>query len=501
MNLTNAEMLSGKRFAPAHLGHVLLLGLGVSGKASLAYLLAQAQGRVLSISIFGGMKPCDLSNIEGINAKCVTVDFGQGAIDNLLAHAGIAKFDVCIASPGISEFNAEYLSAKQSSQEIISEVEFAWRESSKSSKWVAITGTNGKTTTTALCAHVLQNAGINAQAVGNIGDACISAVGACKCNVFVAEVSSYQLTSTKLFAPNVAVLLNITPDHIHWHKTLENYYAAKMKLLANFDKTPGCVCVFDAACEKTCSLVKEYRKNNPHVASEFFVPVTNNSSCNESCENECYIDDAGTLCVSYTGKTHKLCNREELLIHGSHNAQNALFAAAASIALGASSTDISSALKTFAPLEHRLEPCGSVRGVQCFNDSKATNVDATLKALDALSAKKPIVLLGGQDKGTNLDALVKAAHKSTSCVVCFGRAGKRFTDAFESASALAPASFCVLSATNFEEAFDTALKAAEDGDTILLSPSCASFDEFSSFEARGRAFKALVSARAASLGE
>ena len=157
-------------------------------------------------------------------------------------------------------------------------------------------------------------------------------------------------------------------------------------------------------------------------------------------------------------------------------------------------------LRTFAPLEHRIEPCGSVAGVRCYNDSKATNVDATLKALAAFPETRPVVLLGGDDKGTDLAPLVEAAHAHAGAVVCFGDAGERFAAAFEAADAQAPAGFAAARAAHLADAFDAALALASAGDVVLLSPACASFDEFGSFEERGAAFKTLVADAASALG-
>jgi len=170
------------------------------------------------------------------------------------------------------------------------------------------------------------------------------------------------------------------------------------------------------------------------------------------------------------------------------------------LACGVDAAEVAKALVTFAPLEHRIEPCGTVRGAACYNDSKATNVDATLKALAAFPHTRPVVLLGGDDKGTDLEDLVAAAHRHTRVCVCFGDAADRFMAAFEGAAASAPADFKLLRANHLEDALDVALDQAASGDVVLLSPACASFDEFHSFEERGEVFKQLVSARAAALG-
>ena len=169
-------------------------------------------------------------------------------------------------------------------------------------------------------------------------------------------------------------------------------------------------------------------------------------------------------------------------------------AASAAIALGCDDAKIVEGLKSFAPLEHRIEPCGTVQGVQCYNDSKATNVDATLKALAAFGKQRPIVLLGGCDKGTDLAELVAGAQEHCKAVVCFGAAGGRFLEAFRGAS------LPVYSASNLESALDEGLAHAQPGDVLTLSPACSSFDEFSCFEERGEVFKSLVAQRAAKRG-
>ena len=204
------EFVSGKKHAPASIGDVLVLGLGKSGSIAARYCLGLLGSRVASVTVYAGA-----SNEK---ARVQAAEFSQAGAQVLFDTEEVrGSFDLCIVSPGISEFSDFYLAAKAASREIISEVEFAWRESAADSVWVAITGTNGKTTTTALCAHILNECGFGASAVGNIGDTCLEAVAQGETQVYVAEVSSYQLASTVLFAPDAAVLLNITPDHVKWH--------------------------------------------------------------------------------------------------------------------------------------------------------------------------------------------------------------------------------------------------------------------------------------------
>ena len=497
-------MLAGKKYAPESLGRVLVLGLGKSGHDAVEYLMAQLGARVAQLAVFGG-QPNGASDAYAGQARerGAIVEFGEGAVERLAKACG-GRFDLCIASPGISEFSDLYRSAAAVSDEVISEVELAWRESDESSTWVAVTGTNGKTTVTALT-NLLCAAGMASAAVGNIGDTCISAVAAGQTDVYVAEVSSYQLASTKLFAPNVAVLLNITPDHLHWHHTLDNYAAAKMKVLANLSQVPGSVAVMDASNDVVRAEVRRLR-NVAGGCGFAVVPMGTaeglQGDMRARCgsDNAAFINGEGVLTVALKGQEHALINADRLRIKGAHNAGNALAAAAAALAAGASDEAVCEALATFSPLEHRIEPCGTVRGAECYNDSKATNVDATLKALAAFPHTRPIVLLGGDDKGTDLAELVAAAHAHTRAVVCFGAAGARFSQAFQDCCAQAPADFQLLTANNMESALDVALEQAKAGEVVLLSPACASFDEFHSFEERGEVFKKLVADRAAELG-
>ena len=359
---------------------------------------------------------------------------------------------------------------------------------------LGVTGTNGKTTTTALTCHLLREAGANAAAVGNIGETCIDAVAAGNTDVYVAETSSYQLASTRLFAPDVAVVLNITPDHLSWHGSLEAYAAAKWKVLANLGASGG-VAVLDACDDAVRAKIRELRARGGVPFR--YIPIGGAAGLGADMRATCGADAAafrgagGQLVVAWDGHVSDLVFVDDLQIKGGHNQQNALAAAACALVLGATDTAVGEGLLTFRPLEHRIEPAGLVNGVACYNDSKATNVDATLVALTAFLPTRPIVLLGGRDKGTDLAPLVAACEENARAVVCFGEARERFLAAFAD-SAVSP----VLSAGTMEEALDAALSIAEDGDVVVLSPACASFDEFSCFEERGDVFKRLVADRA-----
>lgn len=484
-----AEDLSSTAFrkdAPEQLGNVLVLGLGKTGLAVCDYCLDQKE-RIASLTVAAGAATeAAREAAERLRERGACVVFDTTAFTE--------HYDLCIASPGISQFSDFYQNAAAHADEVISEVEFAWRESPRDSVWVAITGTNGKTTTTALCAHLLQAAGKDAVAVGNIGDTCIEAVRKGEADHFVAEVSSYQLASSVRFAPQVAVLLNITPDHIKWHKSFEAYCAAKQRIYANLSSSGG-VAVMDATNDVVRGYIKEIKRVPACERGFSYIPlgtasgIASSMICGCGSENAAFMDGS-LLTVDFDGTQVSLVSADELQIPGEHNISNALAAASAALALGCEAQAIREGLRSFAPLEHRIEACGNVAGIACYNDSKATNVDATLKALAAFGERKPIVLLGGDDKGTSLDVLVDEASAHCKAVVCYGAAGPRFFEAF------ATSTLPHYAASGMEEAFDVALGLGEAGDIIVLSPACASFDEFSCFEERGDIFKALVSKRA-----
>jgi len=486
---SSGSMLEDRKCASRSLGRVLILGLGKSGRIAARYCLDLLGSRVQGVAIAAGS-----FNEEAAAFADQCRDKGAAVLFDHTDMQG--TYDICIASPGISQFSDFYLSAQTASEEIMSEVEFAWRESRADSKWIAVTGTNGKTTTTALCAHLLETAGMQVEAVGNIGDTCLEAVARGDADVFVAETSSYQLASTIHFAPDVAVLLNITPDHVKWHRSHEAYVAAKCKILANLASAPDGVAVLDAVNDTVRERVQALRAQGDERGFDY-IPIGAKDGLSADMRHVCGSRNAAfmrasdrMLSVGFRGQDYDLCTADSLLIPGEHNIGNALAAAAAALAIGADPEAVRTGLATFSSLEHRIEACGLIHGIACYNDSKATNVDATLKALVAFDPKHPIALLGGDDKGTDLSELVAAAQAHCAAVICFGAARQRFLEAFEGAT------IPVYAADHMEQALDEALAHADAGDIILLSPACASFDEFNCFEQRGEVFKELVAMRA-----
>lgn len=482
------SIVEGTKAAPECWGDVLVLGLGKSGKATASYCLGLLDSRVSSLTIAAGEKnDAALEFAATCESRGARVFFDSFTFEK--------HYDVCIASPGISQFSRFYENAAAASDEVISEVEFAWRESPADSRWIAVTGTNGKTTTTSLIAHILECAGYRAAAVGNIGYACIEAVASHAADSYVCEASSFQLASCRKFAPDVAVLLNITPDHLYWHMTFEAYADAKKRIYANLSQNHGTL-VIDAVCDVTRACVKSF-KDDPSRDFDY-VPVGCAAGIGSSMKEACGSENAafsanGMLHVDLGEKGIDLVDESELKIKGEHNVANALAASAAALAFGVMPADVREGLCTFEPLEHRLEPCGEISGVKFVNDSKATNVDATLKALSAFTPRTAIFLLGGNDKGTDLSELVAACDASCKAVVCFGAAGERFYEAFEGASVKRAL------VSHMEDALDEAIAMASPGDEVVLSPACSSFDEFESFEHRGKVFKQLVAFRATAL--
>ena len=489
-----------------HLGRVLVLGLGKSGKSAARYCAGLIGDRVDSLFIAAGAENDDSrAFVESLAAPGVDYAFGDEAVKT-----ATGRFDLCIASPGIPYWHELYQGGCEVSDELISEVEFSWRESDPDSTWVAVTGTNGKTTTTSLAAYVLAECGFAAAPVGNIGDVCLDAVAAGTTDVYVCEVSSYQLASTRLFAPDVAVMLNITPDHVHWHKTLEAYRDAKFKLLANMGgggatgRRP--VAILDATNDVVRAKVRELKalsreeRGFDYVAMGTADGISGDMRAKCGAENAAFVGGDGRLHVALAGEEHVLAAVADLQVKGDHNAGNALAAAAAAVALGADDDAVARALCSFAPLEHRVEPCGTVRGAACYNDSKATNTDATVKALSSFPGQRLIVLLGGDDKGTDLTDLVEAVCEHVAVAVCYGAGGPRFAQALGAARDRGEGAFALETADDMEAALDVALGHAQSGDVVLLSPACASFDAFTSFEQRGRVFKQLVADRRERLG-
>ena len=459
----------------AYLGNVLVLGLGRTGESAARYLASLGPARVAGVTLYGGASSSEGERTRALEALGVSVVCGTEDVEG--------SYDLAVASPGIPMDAAFFRSAAACAREVVSEPELAWRESPE--RWVAVTGTNGKTTTTSLVTHLLGAGGLAAESVGNIGTPPTEALpGRAEGGWLVAELSSFQLAETRLFRPRVAVLLNVTPDHLEWHHTMEAYAAAKERAFANLGEGDlAVVSVDDAWCRGVAGRLEArgVRTCRLSVAGE------PDSPCAAFLR-------AGVLVVRLDGAEHELLPATDLQIFGLHNAENALAAAAVALELGVAADDVRSGLRSFSPIEHRIEPAGCAGGVRYVNDSKATNTDSVEKALTAFDAGTVVLLLGGHDKMTDLSSLARAVCARCRVAVCFGAAGERIASALEEARAQGGSALEVVRAPHLREAFDAAVACARPGETVLLSPACSSFDEFSNMAERGRLFKALVRA-------
>lgn len=450
---------------------LLVLGQGSSGLDVVQWACSHLGDRVSGVTMYGGAKaqPNDRTReLERAGARFV---FGTEDVEG--------AYDICVSSPGISEFSDFFAAGRAHSNEIMGEPEFAFRLSP--SNWCAVTGTNGKTTTTSLVDHLLCFAGIPSVAVGNIGNPSINEVdGRAGDSWFCAELSSYQIATTKELHPRVAILLNITDDHLAWHRTHENYAEAKIRLFQNMDECD--LAIVDVEDEGNMAHRDEIFKPGRRVLS---------LSCEDSGADDAAFVRDGRMVVRLAGVENELVSTADLKIAGHHNVINALAAAAAALACGASAASVRGGLVSFAPLEHRIEPAGSIAGVRFYNDSKATNTDAVEKALTAFPRDRVILLLGGHDKGTPLEDFSRIVCQHVVAVVCFGEAAERFEHALEFAGAKG-SGVTLARAEHMRDAVDVARTLAHAGDVVLFSPACSSFDEFSGYEERGRAFKSYL---------
>ena len=464
-------------------GDVLVLGLGKTGEAVATYLAGlTGSGRVTSVTVYGGLKSHAGAATERLEAAGVRVVLGTEQVEG--------HYDTCVTSPGISEFSDFYASAAAASDAVFGEPELAWRESPE--RWVGITGTNGKTTTTTLTRDLLRAGGNAAEAVGNIGRMAIGEVARRGAGEWlVAELSSFQLAGARLLHPHAAVLLNVTPDHLAWHKTMENYAAAKERIFANLGAED--LAVISDGDDWCRAIAGRVRARGLRVCR--LCAAGEQPGAGEACAAWEAAD--GTLVVRLDGVETRLPNKGELAIKGEHNVENALAASAAALFCGVSAERVRAGLLAFRPLEHRIEPCGELGGVSFVDDSKATNTDAVSKALTAFAPGRVVIMLGGHDKGTDLGPMAADVACDARVAVCFGEAGERIAGALARARAQAGTDLEVLHAEHLADALDVAAAAAAPGDTVLLSPACSSFDEFSGFEERGDVFKRLVAGRIA----
>lgn len=458
MENRNLENIRGKK--------VLIVGLGKSGIAAVQAMLKL--GAEVSIQDSKPMDQVDkqllhfLTELPG--GKNMGLYMGTRPAD-------MSEFDMMILSPGVNPELDFVVEAEEEGVEIIGELEIAFRIGR--GHFIGITGTNGKTTTTTLTGEIFKNFGRKTHVVGNIGVAVISkSLDASEEDWLVTETSSFQLQTTKYFKPTVSAVLNLTPDHLNRHHTMEGYAEAKAKIFANQDASGYCVMNWDDG------FCREMAKNCKAKVVPF--------SRKEELDFGAFVKDGELVLKNEQGELVKFCRADELHIIGGHNVENALAAAAISYFAGIDAQVITDTLRKFGGVEHRIEFSGEIDGVKYYNDSKGTNVDATVTALRAIE-KNIILIAGGDGKSQDFEPLIQQFNGSVKHMVLLGR------DAGIIAAAADKYGFKDYTfAKNMNECVQIASQIAVAGDTVLLSPACASWDMYNNFEQRGDHFKECV---------
>ena len=437
---------------------VLVVGLGKSGVAS-ALFLAQ-RGAHVAVS--------DTKSEEQLRAEIpLLLDHG---ITVETGHHGERTFrdqDLIVVSPGVAFDVPQLIHARERGIPVIGEVELAARF--LNGRIVAITGSNGKTTTTTLTGEIISAGGGKVLVGGNIGTPAISfAQQATDDTWIVLEVSSFQLETIETFHPHIAVVLNVTPDHLDRHRTFENYVAAKARIFEN--QTADDFAVLNADSEACAAMAS--RAKSPTLWFSGIKQVSHGAFVRGDAI--IWRDERGEKTILPLG---------EIQLKGAHNVENVLAGVCVGMLAGVEPAQIRRAVASFKAVEHRLEFVATVRGVDYYNDSKATNVDATIKALESFPGRIHLIL-GGKDKGSDYTVLNDLLKDRVKRVYTIGAAAQKIESQIRGVP--------VVSAGTLEAAVRRASEAAEPGDIVLLAPACASFDQFDSYEHRGRTFKNLV---------
>jgi UDP-N-acetylmuramoylalanine--D-glutamate ligase len=442
---------------------VLVVGLGKSGVASALFLAS----RGARVTVSDAKSEDQLRNeIPALLDRGITVETGKHG------ERTFRDQDLIVVSPGVPSDVAPLQHARKLGIPVIGEIELTARF--LAGHIVAITGSNGKTTTTTLTGEIIASGGRKTLVGGNIGTPAITFVENSSADTWVVlEISSFQLESIETFRPHISTILNVTPDHLDRHGSMENYIAAKKRIFEN--QTAEDFAVLNSDSEICCSLAVGLK---PQVL--WF-------SRQHEVERGAFL--RGDTIVYRDGREIEIMPVSEIALKGAHNVENVLAAVSVGMAAGIEPAAIRRAVKDFRAVEHRLEYVATLRGVQYYNDSKATNVDATIKALQSFPANIHLIL-GGKDKGSDYSELNALIAERVKRVYTIGAAAAKI----ESQIGLAVP---IISAQTLESAVRKAADIAVEGDIVLLAPACASFDQFPSYEHRGRVFKELVQSLAA----
>lgn len=438
---------------------IVILGGGESGTGSA--VLARKQGFDTFLSDSGTIKPAYREILEKNN-----ISFEEGKHSEEI----IFSADEVIKSPGIPEKNPLIKSLHEKGIPVISEIEFAGRFTDAPK--ICITGSNGKTTTTTLIWHMLKKAGINAALTGNVGNSFAMAVAEGGYECYVLELSSFQLDGMSEFKAETAILLNITPDHLdRYNYQMQNYVDSKLRIIQNQGSADNFIYWADDPV-----IMREIEKRNP-VSRMLPFSATKTEGMAAWVEND-------EIFINLKDKT-SLMTIHDLALKGRHNTLNSLAAAIAGRVMNIRKEVIRESLTDFQGVEHRLEPVITVHGINFINDSKATNVNSTWYALECMQTRV-VWIAGGIDKGNDYSELFDVVKKKVRAIVCLGKDNRKIIEAF---SDKVPS---IVETMSMEEAVRSAYYLASKGDTVLLSPACASFDLFNNYEDRGRKFKQAV---------
>ncbi|MCM1451276.1 MAG: UDP-N-acetylmuramoyl-L-alanine--D-glutamate ligase [Clostridium sp.] len=438
---------------------IVVLGAGESGAG--AAVLAKDKGFDVFVSDFGKIadKYKQLLNEEGIEWE-----EGGHTMDRIL------MADEVIKSPGIPLDAPVIVKVNSKNIPVISEIEFAGRYTD--AKMVCITGSNGKTTTTLLTYHILKEAGCNVGLAGNVGKSLALQVAREKHDVYVIELSSFQLDNMYDFRANIAVILNITPDHLdRYDHKMQNYVNAKFRILQNMTPVDAFIYWQDDP------IVRAQMRNMAIEAKLFPFGETKEE------DSAAYVDAENNLIISTPGTSLRM-PRADLALNGMHNLYNSMAAGISAGLLEIRSDVIRKALGDFEGVEHRLEYVATVDGVRYINDSKATNVNSTWYALESMTTPT-VLILGGKDKGNDYSEILPLVRQKVKAIVAMGKDNAKIIDFFGKEKT-------VVDTHSLADAISSAKALASEGDTVLLSPCCASFDLFKSYEDRGAQFKEAV---------
>lgn len=439
---------------------LVILGAGESGIGTA--ILGVQKGYDVFVSDGGKIKEEYKAELQ-INR--IEYEEGKHSTEKILNAAIVMK------SPGIPEKNELVKSIRAKNIPVISEIEFAYRYKGDS-RIVAITGSNGKTTTTALTYHICKTGGIDCAMVGNIGYSFARQVALDPKPVYVAEISSFQLDDIITFRPDIAVLTNITEDHLdRYEYKIENYIASKFRITMNQQGNDIFIYNLDDA------VTMKYMDSYPIKST--LAPFTMSKQLPQGA----YLANA-KMHLKWKNEEMQM-SIEDFAIKGKHNQYNSMAASLAATAMDIRKEKIREALQTFESLEHRMESVATVRGVEFINDSKATNVNSTWYALESM--EKPVVLiLGGVDKGNDYSMIKELVREKVKAIVCMGTDNRKIHEAFGDIVPL------MVNTDNASDAVKSGFHFASKGDVVLLSPACASFDLFKNYEDRGKQFKQAV---------